>query len=308
MFISSLRIGRFRQLQNVILHFSHSVEAIHGPNNSGKTTILMALKFVYYMLNLWVEEMQQGNTSSIELDSNCIQSAIGIPCSFLMQHGNLQLEVTLANQTNSSLTIVVKKEGLHLVGIITCDEKEQHSAVTHVQHFSICYLHSIPFAEYSEQYSSRCLQIQWYDIKGIVQYSRTIYHALNSDSKTVVLQQLQVFMPEIDSLTVKIKQSSETILVNVERKRDTDLEDEKVLDIAHFGTGQMNLFYLIVWMQYRKQETGNSLFCVLDEPIAYLSEDLMDKFIQLIAETDFQFIIATHSDAFIHHLEQLFSM
>ena len=50
MFLKSVQISNYRQLDNIVLDFQNDLTVLAGPNNSGKTTLISVLKGIFETL------------------------------------------------------------------------------------------------------------------------------------------------------------------------------------------------------------------------------------------------------------------
>ncbi len=110
MFLKRLEIICFRKLKNVIIEFESPIEAFIGTNNSGKTSLLMAVKFVFYIMRKWMHILSQ-QIVDLSVIQDYLVACVGETYHYLFPNDGapIHCKVHLGN-INSFIEIIATKE------------------------------------------------------------------------------------------------------------------------------------------------------------------------------------------------------
>ncbi len=315
-FLTQLLISQFRTLQNATISFTPSIHTIIGPNNTGKTSLLMAIKLTLAILHIWAEI--QTNDYNLEDSEDYINKSIGASLQSLFHNTKgILLTATLGNDSKSQISITLHR---NKVCEIACDNS--HEARGFILRSSMCYFHSVfPPTDEESEVNLYDNPIRWYDVTRLTLKIRNVYrflcepkqrrHEIGKESqfekevvrrkqvKEHILSDLQFFFYEIVDLIV-LSWNHQPITLKVRRKHELDVDPDKLLDISAFGAGQLNIMYMVLNLHYQRYVSqAKNIVYLLDEPTAFLHENLVPTTVEFLkSQNDCQFIVATNSSSF----------
>ncbi|MBN1830423.1 MAG: ATP-binding protein [Deltaproteobacteria bacterium] len=295
--IKSIHIKRFRKFkENTLLPSQHNV--LVGANNSGKTSVLHALRLFFLSLSgefsgtankvvfhkryinvgdilhvadaaeLWTDrEKGQAKTTGIIIEIG-FQSGLRVESVFTYRFGQVHVDATVTanpqNRTGAQINDVMNHKLVFIPGLVGILPQEAY--VTPARRSAM-----LIEARYSEMYRSSLLHLDTSDKKAL--------KAINSILKSHLGVEITAikFDPEKD-VYVDVKYSQNGIH----------------LDLASAGSGMLQIIQLLVYIYLH-----NPTLLLIDEPDAHLHPELQEKLGAVLKKVtqdmNAQLFVASHS-------------
>lgn len=329
--LESLHVSNFRGLSKVETTFGRT-SVLLGPNNSGKTMLLHAIRFACMLARFSLEARFLPKI----LENNWIQ----ITDNFILQHDSLFITLSdwkalFVNQyvkegTSSIIRLVFSKEDKiqELTTEITIESNEQLK--TQIRFLSSA-LHEIVKDEQLSENKKR-MTLNWleehmpqavfippfygtilreeYNVRVVIDRKlgsgdqHNIVRNLVSSLSAIQFERLNSFLQEILQITLSYRTSGDALQTE-SPLRILFKEEKTYLELSAGGAGLVNLVALYAALS-RKPNSKQVLF-LLDEPEAHLSPKIQAKSSSQIAqlvmkEFNAQLILATHSVSILNQL------
>lgn len=303
--IKSVHLFKFRQFKDVTLDFKE-INILVGANNSGKTSILTALRIFFRVLG--EEGSLIGNGQKIEFHPHFIdmknivsladEKELWTDARAVSQKaGRMRIGVTFENNLNITLFFSYMFGQIHVSGEINNPGSLSLDTLCKIIKGTMTYIPGLVGilaqesyvtsarmsamtveARYSEIYRSALFHLSKY------KNSKSIFKRLNSILK-------QHFNIELDSPT-NFK-PEENIFVDIKYK-----QNGVSLDISNAGFGMLQVIQLLTYLYLNKPQ-----YLLIDEPDSHLHphmQGILGTILQEIAkDIKAQIFIASHSPDFI---------
>ncbi|MBE3129046.1 MAG: AAA family ATPase [Actinobacteria bacterium] len=285
MLLKHININYFKGLDSIELKDCGNVNVIVGKNNSGKSTILHAIKMAELALNIGNWEEFQPKINIEDLFSN--KGKIKINLTY-MDDSKIQISPTNDNykyrpintprpNKNQKFKSILIQPSLS-TGLITRTHQSPKQIVEHIKRDEYSEVNLIDILYAINYYSTRN---EWGFIPKDYNYKKLI-------------SEIKHYFPEIEN--IESDRTEEDILtLNYE-------EYGKKLDIIYSGTGLLHFLEVLL-----KIIVSKANIVLFDEPESALHPDLQRQFIEFLhrisKEKDIQFFLATHSQVLLNYVD-----
>lgn len=306
MFISGLKIRNYRSLETVSVRLD-KLNVLCGPNSSGKSNILRAIKLAFEDISLdkrVVGELVRNNLTKSKLNSS---ASIQIEVSFQ----NAPVSLYTLGQENRAKALVYKfkltKSGsvTRKLGSVELDD-EGFKKLT--EKFSVVYIPTIrdlendglkPFMDLFKRaiqsaHGGREMKNHLSDIKKTLSKKASL---LLGEQKSLVQSVLNARAIELSTEHIELDSVYENLTLQVKDNA------KNIMPMEYFGTGHQSAVIINLYKQFGEAAAGKTLY-LFEEPDAHLHPPTIrtiGKQLDGISQNS-QVLVSTHSPILISQL------